>query len=283
MSTVNHMHAWKPGECKCSSNATRGFTLIELLVVVAIIAILAAMLLPALARAKNHARRIQCINNEKQLIITWNLYSMDNREQLVPNGGGPARPAAYLWVLGGNHGDPQTLINTNYLVDPRYALFSSYLKTVASYKCPGDRASWRYGTGGATESELRSYAMNSYVGTQTADADQPLAVLSTLFKVYMTVASLTADSPANRLIYIDVHPSSICTPGFGVDMQSDQWIHFPSALHGPGVVVMADGHVESHKWVDPRTVRGPPAGTPHGNPAAHVDIDWVRQRTTTRR
>jgi prepilin-type N-terminal cleavage/methylation domain-containing protein len=283
MAAMNHMHAWKHSEFKCSSRATRGFTLIELLVVIAIIAILAALLLPVLARAKNHARRVQCINNEKQLILTWNLYSLDNREQLVPNGGGPARSAPYLWVLGGNHGDPQTLINTNYLVDPRYALFSPYLKTVASYKCPADRVNWRYGSSGPMETELRSYALNSYVGTQTADADQPLVVLSTVYKVYMKVASLTADSPGTRLIYIDVHPSSICTPGFGVDMQSDEWIHFPSALHGPGVVVMADGHVESHKWSDARTVRGPPPGSPHQNPAAHVDIDWVRQRTTVRR
>lgn len=280
---MNRLDYSKRNGFPSASRVSRGFTLIELLVVIAIIAILAALLLPVLARAKNQARRIQCINNEKQLIVTWNLYSMDNREQLVPNGGGGPRTAPFLWVLGGNHSDPQTLVNTNYLVDPRYALFSPYLKTVASYKCPADRVSWRYGTGGGIENELRSYAMNSYIATQTADAEQPL-IISSMFKVYMTVASLTADSPGNRLVFIDVHPSSICTPGFGMDMLSDEWIHFPSALHGPGVLTLADGHVESHKWQDPRTVRGPPPNAPpHGNPAAHVDIDWLRQRTTTQR
>src|SRR2546425_1653105 len=94
---------------RCSGNPKDGravaFTLIELLVVIAIIAILAALLLPALAGAKQQARRIKCLNNQRQLALTWVLYSSDNNEVFVPNGaqqpGSGSRET--LWVLGDYH------------------------------------------------------------------------------------------------------------------------------------------------------------------------------------
>jgi prepilin-type N-terminal cleavage/methylation domain-containing protein/prepilin-type processing-associated H-X9-DG protein len=81
-----------------SRKRRRGFTLIELLVVIAIIAILAAMLLPALARAKQRALATVCFSNLKQWGITWHLYTEDHNESFVTGAVDPKLPERAEWL-----------------------------------------------------------------------------------------------------------------------------------------------------------------------------------------
>lgn len=262
-----------------------GFTLIELLVVIAIIAILAAMLLPALARAKIQAKRIQCLNNEKQLVLTWTLYAGDNRELLVPNGGGQPRASGpYLWVLGDNHMYLQAFVDSQFLLNPQYALFAPYLRTGQPYKCPADLSTLRFS--GTNAPKIRSYSLNCYVGVPAGSLEEPFQ-MSPDVRVFIKSSDLASSPPGERFVFADVNPANLCTPAFGVDMDQDIFFHYPSTLHGgAGVVSFADSHVETHKWLDPRTFKTVPSGQYIGHSDLSLrnqDLNWIRERTTIKK
>jgi prepilin-type N-terminal cleavage/methylation domain-containing protein/prepilin-type processing-associated H-X9-DG protein len=263
------------------------FTLIELLVVIAIITILAALLLPALAGAKAQAFRINCVSNQKQLIVAWTVYTGDYNERLALNGGDSATTSTspHLWVFGGNHGSPDTLTNALYLTGANYALFAPVLPGARIYKCPADKSRWPlWNVANDMVEEIRSYSMNCYIGT--AGLISPVAdTMNANYKTYTKSTALIADSPDKRFVFMDVNPANICTPAFGVDMTLNTWIHYPSGLHRQrGVIVFADGHVEVHHWLNnqtmPQIINGNYIG--HNNSAkGDLDLAWIAGVTTS--
>lgn len=130
---------------------SRGFTLIELLVVIAIIGIIAAILFPVFAKAREKARQIVCASNFKQLGLAVSMYTEDN-DELLPNvtGGSPGAGITSGWVYYTNYDSPTGTTKFDVTLGSIYP----YVKNKQVYICPDDSNGNRNGL---------SYAMNDCV------------------------------------------------------------------------------------------------------------------------
>jgi prepilin-type N-terminal cleavage/methylation domain-containing protein/prepilin-type processing-associated H-X9-DG protein len=240
------------------------FTLIELLVVIAIIAILAAMLLPALSKSKTKAQGISCMNNLKQLQLAWNLYYDDFQDRIVPNGTG-AQPG---WVQGWLQ-TPTDATNVNLLKAPKGLLWN-YNQALGIYKCPADRSVATLG--GKQIPRVRSISMN---GCMNGDSWYT-AIINGKYYTYSKASAI--HSPANAFVFLDEHPDAI-DDGYMLVVvdQKNAWGNMPANYHnGACGFSFADGHAETHKWLDPDTLSKKIVAGAKGP----RDVPWTQFRTT---
>jgi prepilin-type processing-associated H-X9-DG protein len=248
-----------------------------------VIGILAAMVLPAIARAKDRARSPQCLANARQLVQGWTIYSDDHDGRLPPNidsidGMGSIRS----WVGGHMHWQIDAT-NPSVLIDPNFSLLAGYITTPRLYKCPGDRSAF-----------VRSYAMNCRMNPVRPFEGAP-SWIGGRGKAFATFRRITdVQRPSSVMSILSERSDSINDASFAVDMSNTGMpdgigsptpffmIDFPSGYHlGAGTVSFADGHADLHRWVEPTTT--PPIGRVNQRAypiSGDRDVAWLQRHCT---
>ena len=203
----------------------RGFTLIELLVVIAIIALLLAVLLPALKKVKEAGKRAVCLSHIRQLSIGWRMYADDNNDNICAANIGNSD---FGWVDVMNVSDP---IDVQIQAIENGMLFP-YCQTLKIYRCPT-----------VSRTELRSYSIVCSLNTNPANSWKG--------KV-LTKMGQVPNAPSRAVFICE---GEISNQGFAIYYFDNEWRDDPPIHHSEGTTFsFVDGHSDYWKWRDQDTI-----------------------------
>ena len=220
----------------------RAFTLVELLVVVAVIAILAALLLPVLSAVQERARQTSCLNNLRQLQAGWCLYVSENNDSLPLNACqvsiySPVWSTTNSWVAG----DVTVSADLSLI---RMGTIYPYVNSTEIYHCPSDRSV----VDGTNTPRIRSYSMDWYLNGETDP--QYISMYPASYFVGLVTKGKSILNPSKVFVFLDESQWTINDGDFGVYRAPiQQWEDVPSDRHSQGAnLTFADGHCENWTW-----------------------------------
>ena len=271
-----------------------GITLVEVLVVMAVIAILASILLPTLAKSKIRAQAVFCLNNTKQLTLAWLSYADDSNGRLAYNLG--ARGGTIIGVAGG---PPMNVNWVNNVLDwelhpdnTNTATLTAtglgpYVSQVASvYRCPSDYVLSDIQKASGWKSRVRSYSMNAMVGDAGSFSRSGANVNNPDYQQFFKYSTISR--PTDIFVFLDEHPDSIYDGYFVNRAYYPEWRRLPASYHARAACFsFADGHSETHRWRYPHTT--PPSLPDQTHRPVHIpanetgDFEWVISRMSVER